>query len=335
MKAIILKEYGSINNFESADIPIPLVKKGHIRIRIKAVSFNPVDYQIRKGLPESGQVTSSILGRDFSGIVDEVHEDEREFKKGDEVFCYVSNLASSGTYTEFICVPSTIVAKKPVFLSHEQAASIPVAGITAILAIEKAKKNKSKSFFISGGAGGVGTFVIMFAKLSGFRNIVATAGNDKSRSYLMQQLQLKKEQIINYRDSDFVKNAIEVNGEYFDVALDLVGGKMLSACCELLAIDGQLISVVDVPGKEDFEILFQKNASFHPIGANAYSLSANPGHWKTYKYILNYISGLFDSNVLIKPPITILGSLSVGTVKKAHELLENNSVQGKLIMTCD
>jgi len=335
MKAIILKEYGSINNFESADIPIPLVKKGDIRIRIKAVSFNPVDYQIRKGLPESRQVTSSILGRDFSGIVDEVHEDEREFKKGDEVFCYVSNLASSGTYTEFICVPSTIVAKKPVFLSHEQAASIPVAGITAILAIEKAKKNKSRSFFIAGGAGGVETFVIMFAKLSGFRNIVATAGNDKSRSYLMQQLQLKEEQIINYRDSDFVKSAIEVNGEYFDVALDLVGGKMLSACCELLAIDGQLISVVDVPGKEDFEILFQKNASFHPIGANAYSLSTNPGHWKTYKYILNYISGLFDSNVLIKPPITILGSLSVGTVKKAHELLENNSVQGKLIMTCD
>ena len=335
MKAIILKEYGSINNFESADIPIPLVKKGHIRIRIKAVSFNPVDYQIRKGLPESRQVTSSILGRDFSGIVDEVHQDEREFKKGDEVFCYVSNLASSGTYTEYICVPSTIVAKKPVFLSHEQAASIPVAGITAILAIEKAKKNKSRSFFIAGGAGGVETFVIMFAKLSGFRNIVATVGDDKSRSYLMQQLQLKEEQIINYRDSDFVKSAIEVNGEYFDVALDLVGGKMLSACCELLAIDGQLISVVDVPGKEDFEILFQKNASFHPIGANAYSLSTNPGHWKTYKYILNYISGLFDSNVLIKPPITILGSLSVGTVKKAHELLENNSVQGKLIMTCD
>jgi len=232
-------------------------------------------------------------------------------------------------------VPSTIVAKKPVFLSHEQAASIPVAGITAILAIEKAKKNKSRSFFIAGGAGGVETFVIMFAKLSGFRNIVATVGDDKSRSYLMQQLQLKEEQIINYRDSDFVKSAIEVNGEYFDVALDLVGGKMLSACCELLAIDGQLISVVDVPGKEDFEILFQKNASFHPIGANAYSLSTNPGHWKTYKYILNYISGLFDSNVLIKPPITILGSLSVGTVKKAHELLENNSVQGKLIMTCD
>ena len=335
MKAIILKEYGSINNFESADIPIPLVKKGDIRIRIKAVSFNPVDYQIRKGLPESRQVTSSILGRDFSGIVDEVHEDEREFKKGDEVFCYVSNLASSGTYTEFICVPSTIVAKKPVFLSHEQAASIPVAGITAILAIEKAKKNKSRSFFIAGGAGGVETFVIMFAKLSGFRNIVATVGDDKSRSYLMQQLQLKEEQIINYRDSDFVKSAIEVNGEYFDVALDLVGGKMLSACCELLAIDAQLISVVEVPGKEDFEILFQKNASFHPIGANAYSLSTNPGHWKTYKYILNYISGLFDSNVLIKPPITILGSLSVGTVKKAHELLENNSVQGKLIMTCD
>lgn len=334
MKAIVLKEYGSADNFESADIPIPPVNKGNIRIRIKAVSFNPVDYQIRKGCPESMGVKSSILGRDFSGTVDEVHEDEREFKKGDEVFCYVSNLASSGTYTEYICVPSTIVAKKPVFLSHEQAASIPVAGITAVLAIEKARRNKLRSLFVAGGAGGVGTFALMFAKLSGFRNIVATAGNDKSISYLTHQLKLKKEQIINYRDSNFIKKAIENNGENFDVVLDLVGGKMLPACCELLAIDGQLISVVDAPAKEDFEILFQKNASFHPIGANAYSLSTNPMHWKTYKYILNYISGLFDSNALSEPPITVLGSLSVGTVKKAHELLESNSVQGKLIMTC-
>jgi NADPH:quinone reductase-like Zn-dependent oxidoreductase len=92
-------------------------------------------------------------------------------------------------------VPSTIVAKKPVFLSHEQAASIPVAGITAILAIEKAKKINQDPFFIAGAAGGVGTFVIMFAKLSGFRNIVATAGNDKSLSYLMQQLQLKRNKL--------------------------------------------------------------------------------------------------------------------------------------------
>jgi len=334
MKAIILKEYGSADNFELADLPIPAIKKGQIRIKIKAVSFNPVDYQVRKGLSESRSVTSNILGRDLSGIVDEVHEDVKDFKKGDEVICYVCNLASSGTYTEYVSVPSAIVGKKPVSLSHEQAASIPVAAITARIALTKTKTDKSKSVFIAGGAGGVGTFAILFAKQSGLQNIVTTAGNDKSLSYLVQNLQLKKEQIINYRDDDFIKKAIERNNGYFDIAIDLVGGKMLSACCELLAIDGNLASATEAPGQNDFETLFQKNASFHSIGANAYSLSDNQEYWKTYQHILNHTSELFDSHAIIKPPITILGSLSVDTVKKAHELLENNSVQGKLIMTC-
>lgn len=334
MKAIILKGYGSVDNFELTNLPVPAIQKGQIRIKIKAVSFNPVDYQIRKGLPERRLVTSNILGRDLSGIVDEVDENATGFKKGDEVICYVCNLASSGTYTEYICVPSELVAKKPVSLSHEQAASIPVAGITARMALTKTKTGKSKSIFIAGGAGGVGTFAIMFAKHLGLQNIVTTAGNDKSLNYLVQNLQLKKEQIVNYKDDDFIKKTIEINGGYFDIALDLVGGKMLSACCELLAIDGNLASVTDSPDKNGFEILFQKNASFHSIGANAYSLSNNKETRKIYQHILNDISELFDSNEINKPPITILGSLSINTVKKAHELLENNLVQGKLIMTC-
>ena len=334
MKAIILKQYGSIENFELADLPIPVIQKGQIRIRIKAVSFNPVDYQIRKGLSESSLVTSNILGRDLSGIVDEVHESVHDFKKGDEVICYVCNLASSGTYTEYVCVPSAIVGNKPASLSHEQAASIPVAGITARIALTKTKAVKSKSVFIAGGAGGVGTFVLLFARQSGIQNIVTTAGNDKSLNYLVQNLQLKKEQVISYKDDDFIKKAIERNNGYFDIALDLVGGKMLSACCDLLAIDGNLASVTEAPDQNGFETLFMKNASFHSIGANAYSLSENQEDWKIYKHILNYTSELFDSDALTKPPITILGSLSVDTVKKAHEMLENNSVQGKLIMTC-
>ncbi len=334
MKAIILKEYGSIDNFEISDLPIPAIQKGQIRIKIKAVSFNPVDYQIRRGSPESRLVTSNILGRDLSGIIDEVDEEVNDFKKGDEVFCYVCNLASSGTYTEYVCVPSAIVAKKPVSLSHEEAASVPVAGITAWMALTKTKPEKSKSIFIAGGAGGVGTFSIMFAKQSGLQSIVTTAGNDKSLTYLVQNFQLKKEQIINYRDENFIQKAIERNNGYFDIALDLVGGKMLSACCELLGIDGNLASVTEAPAQQDFETLFLKNASFHPVGANAYSLSDNREYWKNYQHILNHISELFNSKLINKPPITILGSLSVDNVKKAHQLLENNSVQGKLIMTC-
>ena len=334
MKAIVLREYGSADNFELADIPIPPMLKGQVRIKIKAVSFNPVDYQIRKGLPEGKFVRSNVLGRDLSGIVDGVAEDVYQFKKGDEVFSYVCNLASSGTYTEYICVPAELVAKKPFLLTHTQAAAVPVAGITAWMALHKVNAEKSKSVFIAGGAGGVGTFAIMFAKQFGIEKIVTTAGNDKSLNYLVQNFQLKKERIINYRDDDYIKKAIEINGGYFDITLDFVGGKMLSACCELLAIDGNFASVTNPPGNDDFEILFQKNGSFHSIGANAYSLSDDREYWKMYQLILNNISALFNGNKITNPPITILGALSVETVKKAHELLETNSTQGKLIMIC-
>ncbi len=333
MKAIILKEHGSIENFDIADIPIPPIEKGQVRIKIMAVSFNPVDCQIRKGLPEGRFVKSNILGRDLSGIIDEVDESGHDFKKGDEVYCYVCNLASSGTYTEYICVPSSIVAKKPVSLSHEQAASIPVAGITAWMALTKTKAEKSKSIFIAGGAGGVGTFAILFAKQLGLQNIVTTAGNDKSLNYLVQKLQLEEDQVINYKDDNFIEKAVEKNGGYFDIALDLVGGKMLSACCAVLKIDGNFASVTDAPHKDDFEILFQKNSSFHSIAANAYSLSENQEYWINYQHILNDISKLFDNNAISKPPITIIGPFSVETVKEAHELLENNLAQGKLIMS--
>ena len=333
MKAVILKQYGGVDNFELANLPVPTIKKGEIRIKIKAVSFNPVDYQIRKGLPESKFLSSNILGRDLSGIVEEVDEEVKDFKKGDEVICYVCDLASSGTYTEYISVPAAIVATKPVSLTHEEAASIPVAGITAWLALTKTRAERSKSIFIAGGAGGVGTFSILFAKQLGLK-IITTAGNEKSLNYLIQQLGLRKEQVINYKEDDLVTKAIERNDGYFDITLDLVGGRILSACCDLTAIDGDLASVTDPPVKDDFETLFQRNASFHSIGANAYSLSGNRDHWKAYRDILDHISRLFDTSAIIKPPITILGSLSVDTVKKGHQLLEKSSIQGKLIMTC-
>lgn len=80
MKAIILNTYGSVDNFQMDELPVPMPQVGQIRIRIKAISFNPVDYQIRRGSPESSRVTSNILGMDLSGIVDELGEGAKEFR---------------------------------------------------------------------------------------------------------------------------------------------------------------------------------------------------------------------------------------------------------------
>jgi NADPH:quinone reductase-like Zn-dependent oxidoreductase len=275
-----------------------------------------------------------ILGRDLSGSVDAVHADVTDFRVGDEVFGYVCNLASSGTYAEYVSVPAELVARKPASLTHEQAAAVPVAGITASLALNSVRADKTRSVFIAGGAGGVGTFAILLARQLGIRNLVTTAGNAKSRAYLIGQCRLSDDQIVDYKDVGFIERAMKRNGGRFDIALDLVGGRMLSACCELLAVDGDLASITEAPDRDDFEMLFQKNASFHSVGANAYSLTDDRIAWRRYRGMLERLAWYFDSGALAPPPITILGRLSPEVVKQAHALLESNAVQGKLVMTC-
>jgi NADPH2:quinone reductase len=334
MKAVILKAHGSADNFADADLPLPDLRPADVRIRVKAVSFNPVDYQIRKGLPEGRHVTSNILGRDLSGIVDAVARNVGDFRAGEAVFSYVCNLASSGTYAEYVSVPAELVARKPTSLSYEQAAAVPVAGLTAMIALTRARAAAGKSLFIAGGAGGVGTFAIMLARQLGIHKLVTTAGNPRSRHYLMEKCGLRPDQIVDYKDEDFVTQAMKRNGGPFDIALDLVGGRMLSACGELLAIDGDLASITEAPSQAEFETLFQKNASFHSIGANAYSLRDDRASWRKYRDMLDRLAQFFDSGAIAPPPITVLGSMSAEVVREAHGLLERSAVQGKLVMTC-
>lgn len=332
MKAVILGAHGGAENFRLAELPLPPLRNGDVRIRVRSASFNPVDYQIRKGLAESCNVTSPILGRDLAGVVDAVHGSVTAFHRGDEVYSYVCDLASSGTYAEYVSVPEELVSKKPARLSHDQAAAVPVAGITAWLALEKAARGKS--LFIAGAAGGVGSFAIMLARQRGLSALTVTAGNPKSRAYLIERLGLAENQIVNYRDEDFIAQALRRNGGHFDGVLDFVGGRMLSACCRLVAIDGNLASITEAPSVSDAEYLFRCNGSFHAIGANAYSLTGDRSQWRRYQTMLNAFSELFDGGALPAPPVTSVGSLSVEAVRQAHDQLERSAVQGKLVMAC-
>jgi len=334
MKAIMLGAFGSAENFAAVAVPLPQAGAGEVRVRIKAVAFNPVDYQIRRGLSESARLRSMILGRDLSGVVDAVPADAGKFCVGDEVFGYVTDLASNGTYAEYVCVPAELLATKPASLTHAQAAAVPVAGITASLTLDKCWVDSGKSVFVAGGAGGVGTFICGLLRHLGVRNLVTTAGSAGSRAYLIEHCGLREEQIVDYTQDDFVVQALRRNGGAFDIALDLVGGRMLAACCALLGVDGNLASITEIPRADDFEILFQKNASFHSIGANAYSLVGDRVVWGTYAEILERLAHLLDSGALAPPPVTMLGHLSADVVRQAHALLESNSARGKLVMLC-
>lgn len=158
MKAIALSAHGTADNFRQVDMALPLLRPGEVRIKVHAIAFNPIDVQIRMGSPAGRPVAEPILGRDLSGTIDAVHDSVHAFRPGDEVYSYICKLASSGAYAEYVSVPEQLVALKPRRLSHEQAASIPVAAITASIALERTRADPSRSLFIIGGAGGVGSF---------------------------------------------------------------------------------------------------------------------------------------------------------------------------------
>jgi NADPH:quinone reductase-like Zn-dependent oxidoreductase len=333
VKAVVLRAHGGAGNFEDVELPVPGVGAGEVRIRVEAAAFNPVDWQVRAGLSEGRRVRSMILGRDLSGTIDAVHDSVTGLAVGDAVFCNVCNLGSSGTYAEYVCVPAELVARKPASLTHLQAAAVPVAGITASLALERARAGTGTSLFIAGGAGGVGGFAIALARQLGVQDLVTTAGSARSRAHLVARSAMGEDRIVDYRDAHVAQRAMEINGGPFDIALDLVGGPMLSACCALVAVDGHVASVTEAPSHDDFELLFDRNATFHPVGANAYALTGDRAAWSKYGELLGRLARRFDSGVLAPPHVTDLGRMSAAVVRRAHEMLEGRAVQGKLAMT--
>jgi len=312
---------------------MPGVCAGEVRIRVEAAAFNPVDWQVRAGRAEGRRARSMILGRDLSGTIDAVHESVTGLSAGDAVYCNVCNLGSSGTYAEYVCVPAELVARKPASLTHLQAAGVPVAGITASLALERAGAGSSTSVFVAGGSGGVGNFVIALARQLGVQDLVTTAGSARSRAHLVARCAMEEARIVDYRAAGMVERALEINGGPFDVTIDLVGGAMLSACCALVAVDGHVASATEAPSRDDFEVLFDRNATFHPVGANAYALTGDRAVWRRYGELLGRLARRFDSGVLSPPHVADLGRMSADVVRRAHEMLEANTVQGKLAMT--
>src|SRR4051812_49229878 len=142
--------------FRDCEMPVPALRPGDVRIRVAAASFNPVDCQRRQAIERGEPAASPILGRDLSGVIEAVAQGVDGWAAGDPVYAYIGTLASSGAYAESVSLPSELVALKPASLTHEQAAAVPVVGVTATLALRKVQAAPPSSLFIAGGAGGVG-----------------------------------------------------------------------------------------------------------------------------------------------------------------------------------
>lgn len=341
MHAVVLEKFGGAENFADATLPMPTVGADDVLIRVKAVGFNPTDYQLRQnGHPSL--TPPVVLGRDVAGVVAACGANVRDLKPGDEVY---SNLVPRwlGGYAEYVAAPAWYVAPKPASLSFAEAASVPVAAMTALCALRRARPDAGKSLLVAGGAGGVGSWAIGFAKAFGIARIVATAGSDASRGYVRDRLGIEEARILDYRGrnrAELAAAAIAANGGLFEIALDCVGGAMTHLCCDVVNFEGDVVSVVNGPkdqshgaAEADEDQLFDRSAAFHCEMISAIAYAAPPERQAVYRRRLDDIAGFIARGAVKLPAVTILGPLSAATVREAHRRLESGHTIGKLVAT--
>ena len=327
MKAVILNENFQ---FEEGVVSQPHPKSNEVLIQIKASGFNPIDYQMLENELERKLISSPVLGRELSGIIVEKGNQVIQFNIGDEVYCGSGSMGSNGTYAEYIAVPETIVSLKPKNISFEQAASIPSVGLTSLQIFKRLKLKTEDTVFITGAAGGVGSFLIKLLLAHTIHQITATVGSEENRQILLK-MGLKNHKIINYKEENLIGNIFKANdNKPFDIGIDLVGNSMAEITAEVLKINGTYVDVTALVTQNAHELLFNKGTIIMNISNYAYSMLKK---YDYYQSGLIEIKKLIEDKVMTPPQYKTIGNLSVETVLKAHSMLKNNQTQGhKLIM---
>ena len=239
MKAFIVQRYGKREQLRAGDVPEPELRADEVLIQVHATAVNLLDAKVRNGefkliLPYR---TPFVLGHDVAGVVVRVGPRVRQFKAGDEVYARPDDLRI-GTFAEFVAVKEDSVAIKPRNITMEEAASIPLVGLTAWQAlVEKARLQKGQKVFIQAGSGGVGTFAIQLAKHLG-----ATVATTTSTANVALVKSLGADVVIDYK-----KDAFEDQLHGYDVVLNSQDGETLNKSLGVLKPGGHLISISGPP----------------------------------------------------------------------------------------
>ena len=250
MKAFVVSRYGKKNGVEAVDRPQPELRDDDVLVQIHAASVNPLDLKIRNGelKPILSYKLPLVLGNDLAGVVIKVGPNVQRFKPGDEVYAKPDK-DRIGAFAELIAISENDVAKKPHRLDMEQAASIPLVGLTAWQAlIEKAKLRAGHRVLIHAGSGGLGTIAIQLAKHLG-----ATVATTTSTANVEWVKRLGADIVIDYRSNDF-----ETVLHDYDVVIDTQGGQTLEKSLKVLKPGGKVISVAGPP-EPDFAKEFGAN----------------------------------------------------------------------------
>src|SRR5437588_708271 len=327
MKAIVYCDYG-LANLKFTDVEKPTATDDQVLVKVRAASVNPLDWHFIEGTPKIMRAMGvglrkpkdTRLGVDFAGTVEAVGKNVTQFKPGDEVFG-----GRDGAFAEYVCPRADrAVTLKPANITFEQAASVNIAGITALQAVrDKGKVQPGQKVLINGASGGVGTFAVQIAKSFGadVTGVCSTRNIDLVKS-------LGADHVIDYTKEDFTKGA-----ERYDVILDNVGNHSLSECRAVLTPNGKYVLIggggadeqgfLGGLGKALWAMVFSKfvNQQMGMMMADANGKD------------LTILADMMESGKL--KPVIDRTYKSLAEIPDAIRYLEQGHARGKVVITVD
>ena len=332
MLAYVLERYGGPDGSSLKDVPAPTPRPGDILVAVRAAGLNPVDFKFREGMmrPIARVQLPFVLGNELAGQVIAAGSDVTQFRAGDRVYARVDK-GRGGAFAEQVCVDAQYAAPIPESLDFTTAAAVPLAGLTALQVLRDLLGVKpGQEVFISGGAGGVGTFAIQIAKWLGAR--VTTTASKRGEALVRS---LGCDDVIDYTTTDL--STVE---RKFDAGFDAVGGDTLLKTFGIVKPGGKVVSIAAMPepqtaiqdlgGSRILAALFW----FASYGIRAQARRAGV----TYRYMFMHPSGtdLAQLTTLIdegRLKVIVDRTFPFVQIPEAMAYLEEGHAKGKVIAT--
>lgn len=326
MHVQLIRDFGTPDIFEAADIDTPAPGPGQILIRQIASSVNPVDTKLRSAGPPIAPALPGVLGCDVAGIVEAVGDGVTRFAEGDSVYgCAGGVKGHGGAYGEFIAVDAAFMATKPSTLDWRETAALPLVTITAWEAlVDRCRVKPGDHVLIHGGAGGVGHIAIQIAKAQGAR--VATTISSAQKADIATRM--GADETINYNDesvADYVERLTDGRG--FDVVFDATGGSDIAKSFEAARVNGQVATIVS-QYEADLTPMHVKSLTMHTIFMLTSML--NGAHPQHHGEILTKAAALAAHDQL--KPLLDERRFNLDDIAAAHGHLEAGAAVGKIVI---
>ena len=331
MQAILMRAPGGPEVLQLGEIPVPeLPSPSHLRVRLHAAGINPVDAKLRANGTYYPDRLPAVLGCDGAGVVEAAGSKVTRFRPGEAVYFFQGGIGGeAGNYAEYITIHEDYAAAKPASLSFTEAAAVPLVLITAWEALnDRAQLKASQSVLIHAGAGGVGHVALQLARHLEARVAVTVSGAQKA-SFAQA---LGAEQVINYKNDDFVQETLKwTGGDGVDVTFDTVGGATFCRSFAATRVYGHVVTILQSDCEADaLKIARLRNQSI------SYELMLSPQYLGMHearcaqRRILERGAALIDQGVL---NIRVSHVLPLSQAAEAHHLIETGHTTGKIVLS--